>query len=92
MTFYSIRDLRNTPKAIWQTLAESGEVVITSNGKPTAIMLDASNEDLESLLLAIRQAKAIIAVNSMRRKAAANGYMSDTDIQKEIDAARRDVE
>ena len=36
-----------------------------------------------------RQAKAMIAFNSMRAKAAANGYMSDEDIEAEIAAVRR---
>ena len=88
MNFYSIRDLRNTPKSIWENLSNDGEVVITNNGKPTAILLDIADGSLEETLKAIKQAKAVIAFNSMREKAAKKGYMNDDEIQKEIDAAR----
>ena len=40
MNFYTVRDLRTTPKNIWENLATDGEVVITNNGKPTAILFD----------------------------------------------------
>lgn len=89
MNFYTVRDLRTTPKSLWDNLAADGEVVITNNGKPTALLLDIADGSFEETLKAIRQAKAMIAFNSMRTKAAAKGYMSDADIEAEIAAARR---
>ena len=89
MNFYTVRDLRTTPKSIWEQLSADGEVVITNNGKPTAILFDIADGDLEETLKAVRQARAMIAFNSMRNKAAANGYMSDEEIEAEIAAARR---
>ena len=88
MNFYSVRDLRTTPKSIWNNLSEDGEVIITNNGKPTAIMLDISNGSFEETLKAVRQAKAMMAFNTMRSKAAENGFMSDEEIEKEIKATR----
>lgn len=88
MNFYSVRDLRTTPKSIWNNLSEDGEVIITNNGKPTAILLDISDGSFEETLKAIRQAKAMIAFNSMRSKAASMGFMSDEEIEKEIAAFR----
>ena len=88
MNFYSVRDLRTTPKSIWDNLSADGEVIITNNGKPTAILLDISNGSFEETLKAIRQAKAMIAFNTMRSKAAAKGFMSDEEIEKEIAAVR----
>ena len=90
MNFYSVRDLRTTQKAIWENLEKDGEVVITNNGKPTALLFDIGSGDLEETLKAIRQAKAMIAFNSMRSKAAAKGYMSEEEIEAEIAAARRE--
>ena len=90
MNFYSVRDLRTTQKAIWENLEKDGEVVITNNGKPTALLFDIADGDLEETLKAIRQAKAMIAFNSMRSKAAAKGYMSEEEIEAEIAAARRE--
>lgn len=89
MNFYTVRDLRTTPKSIWENLAVDGEAVITNNGRPMALLLDIADGDFEETLKAVRQAKAAIAFNSMRGKAAAKGYMSDEEIEAEITAARR---
>ena len=67
----------------------NGEVVITNNGKPTAILFDIADGGFEETLKAVRQAKAMIAFNAMRMRAAENGYMSDEDIEAEIAAVRR---
>ena len=89
MNFYTVSDLRTTPKSIWDNLSADGEVVITNNGKPTAIMIDISDGSFEETLRAVRQAKAMIAFNSMRTKAASKGFMSENDIEAEIEAARQ---
>ena len=89
MNFYTVRDLRTTPKTIWENLSADGEVVITNNGRPTALLLDISDGSFEETVKDIRQAKAMIAFNSMRTKAAAGGYMSEEEIEKEIAATRR---
>ena len=88
MNFYSVRDLRTTPKSIWNNLSKDGEVIITNNGKPTAILLDISNGSFEETLKAVRQAKAMIAFNTMRMKAAEKDFMSDKEIEKEIASVR----
>ncbi|MCC8192236.1 MAG: type II toxin-antitoxin system Phd/YefM family antitoxin [Ruminococcus sp.] len=89
MNFYTVRDLRTTPKSIWENLASDGEAVITNNGRPMALLVDISEGDFEETIKAVRQAKAMIAFNSMRTKAAEQGFMSDEDIQAEIEAARK---
>ena len=89
MNFYTVRDLRTTPKSIWENLSADGEVIITNNGRPTAILFDIVDGSFEETVKAVRQAKAIIAFPSMRAKAAANGYVRDADIEAEIAAARR---
>lgn len=89
MNFYTVRDLRTTPKSVWENLSADGEVVITNNGKPTAILFDITDGSFEETLKAVRQAKAAIAFNAMRARAASEGYMSDEEIEAEIAAARR---
>ena len=71
------------------SLKGNGEVIITNNGKPAALMLDISEDNFEIMLQAIRQAKAMIAFNNMRSRAAANGFLSDEEIAAEIAAARK---
>lgn len=88
MKFYSVRDLRTTPKSIWENLNIDGEAVITNNGKPTALLIDIADDSLEETIKAIRQAKAMMAFNSMRAKAAKYGFMSDAEIEQEINSAR----
>ncbi len=90
MNFYSVRDLRTTQKAIWEKLEQDGEVVITNNGKPSALLFDIGDGDLEETLKAVRQAKAMMAFNSMRGKAAAKGYLSEEELEAEIAAARQE--
>ncbi|MDR1944224.1 MAG: hypothetical protein LBQ19_05320 [Synergistaceae bacterium] len=88
MNFYTVRDLRTLPKKIWGNLRKSGEVVITNNGKPTALMLNISEGNFEEVTKAVRQAKAMIAFNKMREKAAERGFLTDTEIESEIASYR----
>ena len=75
MNFYTVSDLRMSTKNVWDNLTSDGEVVITNNGKPTAIMFNIADGSYEETLRAVRQAKVMLAFNSMRKKAAENGYM-----------------
>ena len=90
MNFYTTTDLGTIPKNIWHTLETDGEIIITDNGKPTALMLDISETNFDEIVKAVRQAKAMMAFNSMRAKAAEQGYMSDEEINAEIAAYRRE--
>ena len=88
MNFYSVRDLRTESKQVWENLSAGGEVVITNNGKPSALMIDIPEGSFDEIVQAVRQAKAMIAINAMRRKAAASGFMTEEEIEAEIAAAR----
>ena len=90
MNFFAARDLRTQPKNIWDCLQTEGEVVITNNGHPTALMLDITDGNFEEVIKAVRQAKAMIAFNVMRKKAAKSGFMSDVEIEREITAYRKE--
>ena len=88
MNFYSVRDLRTDSKSMWADLTSGDEVVLTNNGKPSALIIDIPEGSFDEIVQAVRQAKAMIALNSMRRKAAKVGFMSDEDIESLIDEAR----
>ncbi len=90
MNFYSVRDLRTESKSVWENLSAGGEVVITNNGKPSALMIDIPEGSFDEIVQAVRQAKAMIAFNNMRKKAAMSGYMTDEEIEAEIRAARNE--
>jgi len=88
MNFYSVRDLRTDSKSMWQDLNRGEEVVLTNNGKPSALIIDIPEGSFDEIVHAVRQAKAMIALNNMRRKAAKTGFMSDDEIESLIDEAR----
>ena len=90
MQFHTVRDLRTSPKSVWESLGR-GEVVITNNGRPSALMLDISNGDFEETLQAVRQAQTMMVINRMRERAAAAGFMTDDEINAEINAARKEM-
>ena len=87
--FYSVRDFRTGSKTVWESLARGGEVVITNNGKPAALMIEIPEGGFDETVQAVRQAKAMAAFNNMRRRAAAAGFMSDEEIEVAIADARR---
>ena len=93
MNFYTVHDLRTSSKSIWEALAGDGEVVITHNGKPTALMLDISRGDFEETVRAVRQARAMRAINRMQEVAVKSGLdrMNLDDINAEIATARKEM-
>ena len=90
MEFLNVREFRTYPKRVWVKLAEQGEIVVTNNGKPTALMLNIENGDYDDLARAVRQARAMIALNSIRAEAAERGFLSDEEIEAEIKAYRQE--
>jgi hypothetical protein len=93
MQFYSERELSAYPQIIWQKLSETGELIITDNGKPRAIMIDVNGINLEDILSAIRQLAARKSINQIRLTSLKNGNykMTETEIETEIKAAREDI-
>ena len=91
MNFYSVRDLRTDSKRMWADLVSGDEVVLTNNGKPSALVIDIPEGSFDEIVQAVRQAKAMIALNSIRKKAARTGFMSDEDIESVIAEARNGV-
>ena len=90
MKFVSVRDLRGKSADIWRQLPEEREMVITSNGRPVAILAAVNEANLEESLAAFRQTRAIDAVASVQRRSVALGAdaLTPEDINAEIDAVR----
>lgn len=90
MKFVSVRDLRGKSADIWRELPDEREMVITSNGRPVAILAAVSESNLEESLAAFRRARAIDALASLQRRAAASeaGTLGAADIEAEIAAVR----
>jgi len=82
-----VREFRGSSGDVWKELLTEQELVITSNGKPIAIVSAVSEETLEDALRAIRRARAMAAVQVMQRQSAKRGLATE-DVSKEISAAR----
>jgi prevent-host-death family protein len=91
MKFVSIRDLRGKSADIWKKLSDEGEMVITSNGRPIAILAAINESNLEESLSAFRQARAVEAVASLQRLSIEQGTdkISMDEIDAEIEAVRK---
>lgn len=86
MKFVSSREIRVNPRPVFDSLREENEVIVTSRGKPVALMVGVSGEDFEETIRFLRRAKAQAAVSRMRSRG--EGRMSEEEIEAEIEAAR----
>ncbi len=66
MRFVTVRELRSQSADVWRRLADEPEMVITSNGRPVAILSAVSAEGLKDSLAALRRARAIAAVEAVQ--------------------------
>jgi prevent-host-death family protein len=91
MQFVSVRELRSRSAELWKRLDAEPDMVITSNGRPVAILTAVSPEGLEESLAALRRARAVAAVEAMQRRSVAAGKhrLSQSAIQAEIKAFRK---
>ena len=92
MEFVTIRDLRLRPAEVWNKLRQQHEIVLTSNGRPVAVMADVREDNVEETLAALRRARAQAAVSRLRQAAAVEGrdQISEAEIEAEIAQARQE--
>ena len=90
MKFVSVRELTTKPKEIWQKIKED-DIIITSNGKPIALLSGVTEASLERELRALRRGRALLALEEMQKSAAARGLSKWTEgkIKAEINAVRK---
>ncbi len=90
MRFLSVRDLRSKSAQVWEELPEQREMIVTSNGRPIAILAAINESNLEESLSAFRKARAVEAVSSLQRRSVATGAdaLSMDEIEAEIRAVR----
>ena len=91
MKLLSVRDLRSKPAEVWKSLATVREMVVTSNGRPIAVLSAVTEETLEETLAAIRRARAVAAVSEIQRRSVERGTdgISRDEVNAEIAAVRR---
>jgi len=91
MHFLTIRDFRNKSAQIQRKLPIEKEMVLTSNGRPIAILSSISPETLEETLAIIRKSRAILAVDMIQSSSEKSGLskMSLKEINTQIEAERK---
>jgi prevent-host-death family protein len=86
--FVSVRELRGRSGQVWKQLDEGSEIVVTSNGKPIAVLSPIREDGLERTLASIRRARALDAVAVLQTRASGRG-LSSRDVNAEIGAVRK---
>jgi prevent-host-death family protein len=92
MEFVTIRDLRLKPGDVWEKLRQQREIILTSNGRPVAVIAGVGENDVEETVAALRRARAQAAVSRLRRAAAERGTnkLPAAEIEAEIVQVRRE--
>jgi antitoxin (DNA-binding transcriptional repressor) of toxin-antitoxin stability system len=91
MRFVTVRELRSESAKTWRRLAEEGELVITSNGKPIAILSAVAPDGVEQAIAAMRRARAIAAVEALQCGSVVAGKhrLTEDQIEAEIATVRQ---
>ena len=92
MKFIGVRDFRNKSSMVWEELSREKELIITSNGKPIAILSAVTEDTLEQNLKAFRRVRALNAVTELQRDSVERGTdrLSPDQIDLEIRSAREE--
>jgi len=69
MQFVPYRTLRNEPATLRKKLASEGELVVTMNNEPFAVMISLGDENVQDILLMVSRLRAQMAVRSIRSQA-----------------------
>ena len=84
MQFVPYRTLRNEPTTLRKKLASEGELVVTMDNKPFAVMIGLGDENVQDILLMVSRLRAQMAVRSIRSQARKAGL--DTMALKDVNA------
>jgi len=90
MQFVPYRDLRNEPSAVREKLANEGELIVTVDNKPFAVLISLGEENVQEVLLMISRLRSQMAARAIRSEARRRGLdkMSKKDINVLIKKTR----
>jgi prevent-host-death family protein len=91
MKFLSVRDLRGNSARVWRELPDEKEMVITSNGRPVAVLTAVDETTVEQSLAAWRRVRATQGISDIQRESVRKGtdQLSMGDIDSEITSVRQ---
>ncbi len=90
MKFLSVRELKTKSSQVWRDLSLEKEMIVTSNGKPIAILSSVDEESLEEALTLFRRSRAAKAVASIQYESLQKGTdkIAIDEIDSEIATVR----
>ena len=91
MRIVTVKDLRSNIKQIRQRLGKEKEMVLTSNGKPFAVITSVSGDTLEKELTMLRQYRTYVAIANLQEQSTKKGNdrIALKEISAEISAVRK---
>ncbi len=91
MKFITIRELRQDTAKLKGMLKKSDKLVLTSNGKPIALMTTVEEDSLEDEIIALRRARAMQALERTRSRSMEKGMdrLSMEEVDGIISRGRR---
>jgi antitoxin (DNA-binding transcriptional repressor) of toxin-antitoxin stability system len=72
MKFVNVRELRVRPGEVWKQLQKGEDMVLTSNGKPFALLIETNEDRFEEQLDQLRHSRVQLAVSRIREHARKN--------------------
>jgi prevent-host-death family protein len=91
MKMLSVRDLRTHSARVWKELPTEKEIVVTSNGRPVAVLTAVDAGSVEESLAAWRRVRAMRALSDLQEASVRQGADRITPgaIDAEIREARK---
>lgn len=91
MRFLSVRDLRGNSARVWRELPAEKEMVVTSNGRPVAVLTAVDEATLDQALAAWRRVRATQAIVDIQRESLRKGtdQLSMPEVDAEIACVRQ---
>ena len=92
MKFITVRELKQKTTEIWRLVKRGEELVITSNGKPIALLTGVSEDTLEDDLETLRRVSALKSLDRIHRESLKKGTykISKEEIEREIKKIRKE--
>ena len=91
MESVAVREFRVNPGKIWRRLRKSGRMIVTSTGKPIALLTDIKGHSIEDALRIDALAQGAMAVSRLREHAQKYGIskLCPKEIEAEINKSRK---
>jgi len=92
MQFLSVQEFSKSPQTALSSLSQSDKVVLTNNGKPSALMIYADESNLEDILTDLKRLRAKRDLLDLQMQSIENGTnnMTMDEINAEIKIARQE--